>query len=182
MMMYDQVLYDEHGQGYYSKVEETLAWLQLQIKKHGPFAGVLGFGDGANFAAMLAAQAVAKQGRPLTFVILLSPSEPFYTEQLPELFSSRLEIPALLVWGKKETLQLEEGIEFAVANLFQKVAVATHPDGCQPMPFDGVEQELLSDRIIKFVQSQTSERTHAPPRKLFVRHELMEEASQVYNE
>merc|ERR1719433_639342 len=96
MMMYDELLFDARNWRCYKKVQDTLSWLQAQIKKHGPFDGVLGFSQGANFAVMLAAQSYTGAGKPLSFVVPMCPNAPGYAGQLPELFEAPLPVPALI--------------------------------------------------------------------------------------
>lgn len=166
MMMYDDLTFDEKGWRCYKKVEETLTWFQSMIKKHGPFDGVLGFSQGANFAVMLAAMSYAATGKGLSFVVAICPNAPGYTGQLPQLFEAPLPVPALIINGEQEGY--DEGVKKLmkgkpldkmgeeapaehVAKLFQKPQRHSHPDGHRPFPAKAEEQEAMMEKIIKFV-------------------------------
>jgi len=165
MMMYDELQFDERNWRCYKKVRDALTWLQAQIKKHGPFDGVLGFSQGANFAVMLAAQSYTGVGKPLSFVIPMCPNAPGYVAQLPELFEAPLPVPALIVRGEQE--EYDEGVKKTmkgkdfdtqgepvvsqhVVRLFEGAEVFTHPDGHRPLPSSPGDQDELIDKIISF--------------------------------
>jgi len=112
MMMYDDLVLDGRNWRCYKRVQDTLDWIQMMIRKHGPFDGVLGFAQGANFAVMLAAQATAGIGPPFSFVIAISPNAPGYVKQLPELFEVPIQIPALVIRGEQE--KYDDGIKSAL--------------------------------------------------------------------
>lgn len=172
MMMYDDLIMDEKNWRCYKKVQDTLNWLQAQIKKQGPFDGVLGFSQGANFGVMLAAQSYAGVGKPLSFVIGLCPNAPGYTGQLPELFKEPLPVSALIIRGEQE--DYDEGIKKSlkgktidkkgedvvsehVVKLFKNPEVHTHPDGHRPMPSGPKEQDEVIEKIINFIKEKANE-------------------------
>lgn len=96
MKMYDELTFDERNWRCYKDVRGTLATLQRVLKTQGPFDGVLGFSQGANFAVMLAAQSYTGAGQPFSFVVPMCPNAPGYVGQLPELFEDpRLSVSAL---------------------------------------------------------------------------------------
>merc|ERR550532_2012509 len=109
MMWYDELTFDDKHWRCYKKVADTLAWMQQMIKKHGPFDGVLGFSQGANFAVMLAAMSYCGTGKPLSCVVAVCPNAPGYRDQLPELFQEPLPVPALIVRGQEE--DYDEGVK-----------------------------------------------------------------------
>merc|ERR1719469_1277498 len=101
-MMYDEVQFDDRNWLAYNKPREALEYLQGKLREHAPVDGVLGFSQGANFAAMLGAQAV-HGGAPLGFVCLICPYAPGYAKQLPELFNGEpVKVPALIIRGEQE--------------------------------------------------------------------------------
>merc|ERR1719401_3269562 len=109
MMMYDELTFDDKYWRCYKKVRDTLKDMQMSIKKYGPFDGVLGFSQGANFAVMLAAMSYACAGKPLSCIVAICPNAPGYKNQLPELFEEPLPVPALIVRGEQE--EYDEGVK-----------------------------------------------------------------------
>merc|ERR1719450_2040558 len=108
-MMYDELQFDDKNWRCYKNIPDTLMWLQAQIKKNGPFDGVMGFSQGANFTVMLAAQAYKGEGKPLSFVIPICPNAPGYKDQQPELFAEPIPMPALIIRGEQE--EYDEGVK-----------------------------------------------------------------------
>jgi len=172
MMMYDDLTMDDKNWRCYKKVQDTLSWLQAQMKKQGPFDGVLGFSQGANFGVMLAAQSYHGVGKPLSFFIGLCPNAPGYVGQLPELFTEPLPVPALIVRGEQEgydegikkTLkgktidtQGEEVVSAHVLKLFKDPQSHTHPEGHRPMPSAPKEQDDMIDKIFDFIKEKAQE-------------------------
>jgi len=172
MMMYDKLEFDERNWRCYKKVRDTLNWLQAQMKKNGPFDGIIGFSQGANFAVMLAAQSYAGAGKPVSFIVGLCPNAPGYTAQLPELFEAPLPVPALIVRGAKE--DYDEGVKKTlegkeietmgepvvsehVVKLFEGAETFTHPDGHRPMPTTPGDQDELIAKIMDFVLTKANE-------------------------
>lgn len=169
MMMYDELVFDERNWRCYKNPKDVLFWMQQSMKKHGPFDGVLGFSQGANFAAMLAGMSYIGQGKPLSFVILMCPNAPGYKEQLPELFPEPLPVPALIIRGEQEgydegvqkTLEgktiEKEGEEMCsehVVKMFKDPEVHTHPGGHRPMPAKPEDQDEMIGKIIAFVEEK----------------------------
>lgn len=171
MMMYDELTFDDKNWRCYKKAKDALFWLQSMIKKFGPFDGVFGFSTGANFAVMLAAMSYCGTGKGLSFVVAMSPQAPGYKDQLPELFSQPLMVPALIVRGEQE--EYDDGVKKFlrgkhfetlgermpsehVVRLFQDPEVYTHPDGPRPMPVKPTDQDELVERITEFVLQSAS--------------------------
>jgi len=165
MMMYDEVQFDDRNWLAYCQPREALEWLQGKLREHAPVDGVLGFSQGANFAAMLAAQA-AHGGTPLSFVCLISPYAPGYARQLPDLFTDEpLRMPALIVRGEQEGY--DEGMKKTfrgrnidklgqqkpsehVARLFHNAQVVTHREGHRVLPEDPQEADRVIECVMEF--------------------------------
>eukprot|EP00930_Biecheleria_cincta_P036949 TRINITY_DN25329_c0_g1_i1.p1 TRINITY_DN25329_c0_g1~~TRINITY_DN25329_c0_g1_i1.p1 ORF type:complete len:956 (+),score=169.73 TRINITY_DN25329_c0_g1_i1:422-2869(+) len=177
--MWSQTRLDHRGWRAYDDAAETISWLQSQLQAldfnalqgMGQVDGVLGFSAGADHAVMLAAKEYLR-GRPFGFLILLSPSAPGYTDQLPKLFSEKIGCPALLARGKREgygaglepifeatlsagRFQLDEGGEKVpsnhVAKLFYDCEVLTHDEGHIPVPRNTTQAESITNRIVSFI-------------------------------
>lgn len=166
MMMYDELTFDDKHWRCYKKPADTLFWIQQMMKKHGPFDGVLGFSQGANFAIMLAAMSYVGTGKPLSCCVAICPNAPGYKNQLPELFEAPLPVPTLIIRGEDE--QYDSGVEKFLANkkidtcgedmpsahvvsLFKDPQVWSHPDGHRPMPVKPDDQEEMIEKIRKFI-------------------------------
>lgn len=168
MMMYDEVFFDERGWRSYRDVRATLSWFQEQLAQKGPFDAVLGFSQGANFSVMLAAQASAGLGHPLSCVVPICPNAPGYCKQVPELFQASIRIPALVVRGAKEgydegmkqqlaaagitiDTEGEEIVSNHVVKLFETVEVYTHGEGHRPLPGNTADSEAMIDKVMSFL-------------------------------
>jgi len=167
MMMYDEVQLDDRSWIGYDQPRKVLDWLQSQLKDHAPIDGIMGFSQGANFAAMLAAQSVNAVGAKLSFVCLFSPYAPGYVDQLPDLFTDEaLQIPALVVRGEKEDydeamkkrlrgLRIDrKGKRMPsdhVVRLFCSAETLTHGDGHRVLPSDHMEAEWIAKHVIDFI-------------------------------
>lgn len=166
MKMFDEISFDERNWPVYKSPRAALKWLQDQLHELAPVDAVLGFSQGADFAAMLAAQASANQGAALSSVLLLSPHAPGYAKQFDDLFSSEVTVPALILRGEQEGYgdsmkkklrgKVIDKMGFAkpsehVARLFKDPEVHTHRDGHRPLPEDKAEAENFVEHMLKFV-------------------------------
>eukprot|EP00421_Protoceratium_reticulatum_P037720 CAMPEP_0168487162 /NCGR_PEP_ID=MMETSP0228-20121227/67493_1 /TAXON_ID=133427 /ORGANISM="Protoceratium reticulatum, Strain CCCM 535 (=CCMP 1889)" /LENGTH=1180 /DNA_ID=CAMNT_0008503769 /DNA_START=55 /DNA_END=3598 /DNA_ORIENTATION=- len=172
MKMYDELIFDERHWRCYKQVYESLAVMQEAIKKLGPFHGVLGFSQGANFAVMLAAQSYAGVGMPLSFVIPMCPNAPGYADQVREWFNVPLPVPALIIRGDQEAY--DEGLKKTlkgkeidtldepvvsehVVKLFKDPEIFTHPDGHRPLPSKPKDQDALIEKLMSFVLARAEQ-------------------------
>lgn len=174
---YDELQFDEKGWRAYKDPKATLEYLQSQLKAHAPVDGLLGFSQGSNFCAMLAAQAAAGVGVPIGFAVLLCPNAPGYVDQLPDLFAAPLPVPTLLVRGDKEdygaglealyahlvkegTITLDTRGEDVPANhlvkLLADVEVMVHPEAHRPLPSNKASSESVISRIFSFIAEKSA--------------------------
>jgi len=164
---YDEVKLDKKSWRAYANAEQTLEWMQSQLSAHQPIDGVLGFSQGANFAAMLAAQSYAGVGVPLSFVCMLCPNAPGYVDQLPHLFGEPIKVPALIVRGEKE--KYDDGMKKMmkgkkvdtqgeampsahVVPLFHNPDTVTHTGAAAVVPnTDPSETDSVINQVLDFV-------------------------------
>jgi hypothetical protein len=169
MMMYDELTFDSKWWRTYKKPQDTLFGIQQMIKKNGPFDGVLGFSQGANFATMLAGQSYCGTGKPMSFVVLWCPNAPGYKDQMPELFEEPLPVPALIIRGEQEDYdegvknylkgkevdkQGEEMCSEHVVKMFKDPKVVSHSSNHRPFPPTPEEAEKLVETVIEFIMEK----------------------------
>mmetsp|Transcript_103167 Transcript_103167/g.300881 ORF Transcript_103167/g.300881 Transcript_103167/m.300881 type:complete len:324 (-) Transcript_103167:104-1075(-) len=108
-LQYDECEFDERNWITYVNNEDVLDWMQDELVDLAPIDGILGFAQGANFAAMLAGQASIGEGEPLSLVCLISPNAPGYARPFQRLFKEKVTVPALFVRGEQETYDVGMG-------------------------------------------------------------------------
>lgn len=172
-LQYDECKFDERFWISYQNQEDVLDWMQDQIEELGPFDGVVGFAQGANFAAMLAGQAALGEGAPLGFACLISPNAPGYARYSGRLFDQKVDVPALLIRGEQETYDvgmgqntylLDKHIEQYgkrwpsdhVAELFTEPEFFTH-SGNWGITAPGKEGDDQTAKMIEFIQKHAKQ-------------------------
>jgi len=172
-LQYDEPELDERNWVTYVHNEDVLDSMQDELVALAPIDGIIGFAQGANFAAMLAGQAAIGEGEPLSFVCLISPNAPGYARPLQRLFRDKVTVPAMFVRGEQETYDVGMGMAQHLAGkhietggkdapsdhvieLFQDPEVFTHSGNwsiCAP----GKEAEDQLGKMAAFIQK------HAKP-------------------
>uniref|UniRef100_A0A7S1SAW1 Serine hydrolase domain-containing protein n=1 Tax=Alexandrium catenella TaxID=2925 RepID=A0A7S1SAW1_ALECA len=172
-LQYAECEFDERNWITYEDNEEVLDWMQDELASLAPIDGIIGFAQGANFAAMLAGQSAIGEGEPLSFVCLISPNAPGYARPLQRLFQEKITVPTMIVWGEQETYDVGMGMSTFLAGkpiekcgkeapsdhvkeFFQDPEVFTH-SGSWSICAPGKEAEEQLGKMVEFVK------THAKP-------------------
>lgn len=134
----------------YQDVEAALDVLQGHLRSNAPVDGVLGFSQGANFASLLAAQAVAGQGENFSFVVHLCPARPGWVGQKPELFKEPLPMRSLHISGDRDFLNPP----LPLVPLYEEAGRVSmmHEDGHRPIPGTSMaEANRIAKAIVDFI-------------------------------
>lgn len=135
----------------YEGLEVASHLILSEIEQLLPIDGILGFSQGSNVASVLAAQAVAGCGHPLSCVIHMAGSIPGWTWRFPELFQEPLRIPSLHVFGEKD--QFWEGP--CLKDLYVEPIVLSHTGDHRPLPRDAAEADALAAKMLDFLLNST---------------------------
>jgi hypothetical protein len=142
------------GNGYdYSGLEHAMEILQEFMRESAPIDGVLGTGQGSNLGTILAAQAVAGLGVPLSFIVHHGGTGAAWTWRFPNLFSEPLRIPSLHVTGLQDPFLQGKAVH---ADLYDSPEVETHSEDHRPYPRDRNEAKVLTGRVLAFMQKAAS--------------------------
>jgi len=131
----------------YQKLDECLAFVRDELKRHSPIDFVLGFSQGANIANLVAAQAGLGLIQPLCGVVHMCAHKPGWVDQKPELFMERIQVPALVIAGAKDAVSFGAT---EVAALYEQVVQLTHSSDHRPLPA-GKEGVELAREIIDWM-------------------------------
>lgn len=135
----------------YEDLEVALDYLQGQLRAHAPIDGVLGFSQGANFASLLAAQAEAGEGAPLSFVVHICPARPGWPRQRPELFEKPLTMRSLHISGERDFMNPP----LCLKHLYEAPMCYMHEDGHRPIPgTSSQEANRIARIIVEFILNQ----------------------------
>mmetsp|Transcript_123826 Transcript_123826/g.300633 ORF Transcript_123826/g.300633 Transcript_123826/m.300633 type:complete len:372 (-) Transcript_123826:15-1130(-) len=149
------------GNGFdYSDLEDVMEVLQDFMSEHAPIDGVLGTGQGSNLATLLAAQAVAGLGAPLSFAVHHGGTGSAWTWRFPHLFGEPLRIPSLHVTGLQDPFLQGRPVH---AELYAEPETEVHSGDHRPYPRDRDEAQVLTARVLAFMQTAAST-AGAPPK------------------
>lgn len=150
----------------YGGSEELETWFIRVSKEHGPFLGVMGFGEGGAAASLLAG--LARPGRvwpnklpTLQCLVSLSTAQLWRLDQksrAQELLKSHGELPVMSLHIIGEEDKLKHHME-ETRQLFKNPIVRYHKEGHRPLPGDEEDAETLAKQIAAFIRFQAS--THA---------------------
>jgi len=139
----------------YGSFDYAIAKFQEQLTALGqPVDALLGFSQGALFAALVAARALKiaepKCPPPFRCLVLLCPPNPEFLRKLaPTFFDEPLPTPALVCKGLEDDV-VPGGPEM-YGSLFTRVQWSEHPSGHQPLPSEKTDAENLSSEIRDFL-------------------------------
>ena len=186
LRQYTTTAFDERdGWLWYPQLDEAIPRVERALQVLGPIDFCLGFSQGANFAAMLAARAalvspagdaaaaaaatkMAAEGPsplpPFYGVILLEPDLPGWARQKPELFSVHhpLPVPALIVgatkhasYGKAPAAEIDTAAD-RVASFFAAPRNVRFPEGHRPLPAGKESCKEVVDAITAFIEEHST--------------------------
>lgn len=146
--------------GDYEGIDSAIDYLQTQLQAHAPIHGVLGFSQGSNIAAVLAAQAASGKGEPFAFVVHVCTTSTGWAEKWPELFRHPVKIPSLHIWGKQDACMGIDGAFVRMGQelpeLYMDARLMSHSGDHRPLPQDRGEAEQLAMQILNFMRGAVS--------------------------
>ena len=143
----------ENGWRTYSRLDAAVAHLEAQLSKLPGGGGadvLLGFSQGANLLTCLCARGAP--AKPYRGVIMLAPSKPGWSQQLPELFAKPQTTPALLCYSETDTVGTGHA---EVASLWdsQCLRKLKHAGpGHRPTPADREEMAQFIATVKQFIE------------------------------
>lgn len=137
---------DERGWRTYEDVEGALRIVDSMIDADADV--LVGFSQGANFAAMMAARRIQQ----LKCVLLFCGARPGWARQLPS--TGHNMTPAFLVAATNDTV-VEDG-PYEMAKLFQHALMRTHDEGHKPLPSKQPALDNLLHEIVTFLDDSFS--------------------------
>ena len=134
----------------YYNLDQAFASIKEAAENHGPFAGVLGFSQGAGLAAVVAShiQTLAPSHPALQFCVLYSGFR-LKPEQYQHFYEPKITTPSLHVLGSLDTIVSEER-SMALYNSFENPQLLKHPGG-HYVP----SQKPILESVLSFIQSTT---------------------------
>lgn len=153
-MLFDMVFpwlqdFDGEEMRIYTGVEEALGMIEEAMQQIKPDL-LIGFGQGADLATMVAARSSMGLCPPIRGVMLACPNRPGWAKQMPDLFSQKLYLPALIISGAREPDAWARGAQ-EVAALFSNPEVVTHPEAHQIFPRARAEEEKWTTYCRDFI-------------------------------
>ncbi|KAG2197112.1 hypothetical protein INT47_004177, partial [Mucor saturninus] len=118
--------------GYFVGYKETVEYVTDVLKKQGPFDGILGFSQGACFAALLTEMLENHEldHPPLKFSIIVAGFKPTMQEATNMMLrkDKKVKTPSLHFIGDLDTLVLPENM-ISLAETFEKAKIFRHTGG-----------------------------------------------------
>ncbi|CEG76814.1 hypothetical protein RMATCC62417_11662 [Rhizopus microsporus] len=144
--------------GYFIGYKESVAYIQQVLKNQGPFDGILGFSQGAAFAALLTELLEYKSHEfssfdhpPFKFTILVSGFKPTMQEATNTLLTTerKVKTPSLHYIGDLDTLVLPEKM-LSLTEVFENPVIFRHMGG-HYLPSTSASQKALINFLSQHV-------------------------------
>ena len=157
-MEYARATEDHRGWRTYSLLAEAIQHIEKELANlpgGGGADALFCFSQGSNLGTILAARAsLGAAGAPPPFrcVVLLSPTLPGYTSQLPELFAAPLSTPALVLHCKEDTTIRDGPVELGKLWSPEAFTPLEHSGpGHRPLPSAKEDHAMVAQAITAFI-------------------------------
>mmetsp|Transcript_58911 Transcript_58911/g.111130 ORF Transcript_58911/g.111130 Transcript_58911/m.111130 type:complete len:286 (-) Transcript_58911:110-967(-) len=134
----------------YKDLDEGMELLKAALEREEPIDAVLGFSQGSNLGNVLTAMAGLGMCKPLCCMVHMCSHKPGWVSQKPELFAQKIQVPAMVIYGEKDTVAYDRG---EIAELYENAVLLSHSGPHQPLP-SGKEGKSLAESILEFIKKQ----------------------------
>ncbi|KAG1309341.1 hypothetical protein G6F64_005388 [Rhizopus arrhizus] len=158
--------------GYLIGYKESINYVQQVLDKQGPFDGILGFSQGASFAAILT-ELLEKSSpgfdhhAPFKFSVIVSGFKPTMQEATNSMLTKehKLKTPSLHYIGDLDTLVLPEKM-FLLTEVFENPVIFHHSGGYESPTSQQLQQQQAQQPQSQSNQAQDANQQQAQPQPL----------------